>query len=229
MIGAMVRLEPTAWGDALERLEAADLGKIRQDFPDYPYPDLLRALAVGVEALEPADRERYVELAVFPEDLAVPAAAVEVLWSASGASALDGRDRIRRLVARSLARRDEAGRLLLHDLQADYIRCRAGDLAGLHGRLVDGYRERCPEGFHQGPTDGYFYERLAYHLKRAELRQILGDDRWLEAKLRHTGVQALIADFDELSPGDPLTGIQESLRLAAHVLARYPEQLRSQL
>ncbi len=50
MIGAMVRLRPTVWPDALERLERADLDKIRQQFPDYPYPDLLRALEVSVEA-----------------------------------------------------------------------------------------------------------------------------------------------------------------------------------
>lgn len=68
MTGAMVLHRPTGWVDALTRLERADLDKIRRDFPDYPYPDLLRALEVSIEALEPEDRDRYLELAVFRED-----------------------------------------------------------------------------------------------------------------------------------------------------------------
>ena len=72
MIGAMIRLRPTAWKDALARLQRADLGAIKRNFPGYPYPDLLRAIEVSVEGLESADRERYLDLAVFPEDQPIP-------------------------------------------------------------------------------------------------------------------------------------------------------------
>ncbi len=233
MIGAMVRLEPTAWGDALERLERADLDKIRQDFPGYPYPDLLRTLEVSVKALEPKDRERYLELAVFSEDVAVPQEAVEVLWSVTGLDELDVRELFRRLEARSLVRRDEAGHLTLHDLQGDYIRRQADDLQALHGRLIDAYRERCPEGLASGPDDGYLFEWIPHHLVKAgrenDLRQILTYVRWLERKLHGRAVQALIGDFDKLSAEDPLRRVQDALRLAAHVLVRDPKQLRSQL
>jgi hypothetical protein len=58
MIGAMVRLRPTAWKDALCRLQRGDLEAIKRNFPGYPYPDLLRAIDVSVEGLEAADRER---------------------------------------------------------------------------------------------------------------------------------------------------------------------------
>ena len=34
------------------RLRAADLEAIKRNFPGYPYPDLLRAIEVSVEALE---------------------------------------------------------------------------------------------------------------------------------------------------------------------------------
>jgi hypothetical protein len=74
MIGAMVRSDPrpTAWPDALTRLKRADLEKIKRVFPGYPYPDLLRAIDVSVEALEGSDRERYLDLAVFPQNQVHP-------------------------------------------------------------------------------------------------------------------------------------------------------------
>jgi hypothetical protein len=72
MIGAMIRLRPTAWKDALGRLLRADLEAVKRNFPGYPYPDLLRAIEVSVEGLESADRGRYLDLAVFPEDQTRP-------------------------------------------------------------------------------------------------------------------------------------------------------------
>jgi len=47
MIGAMIRLQPTAWKDALDCLCASDLEDIRQAFPGDPYPNLLRAIEVA--------------------------------------------------------------------------------------------------------------------------------------------------------------------------------------
>jgi hypothetical protein len=55
-----------AWKDALTRLRRADLGALEKAFPNYPYPDLLRAIEVSVDRLEPADREKYVDLALSP-------------------------------------------------------------------------------------------------------------------------------------------------------------------
>ena len=70
----------TAWCDALARLRRADLSAIKVKVPDYPYPDMLRAFEVSVEGLESADRERYLDLALFPEDQPVPESALSVLW-----------------------------------------------------------------------------------------------------------------------------------------------------
>ena len=233
MIGAIVRLEPTAWGDALHRLEHADLEKIRQDFPDYPYPNLLRALAVSVESLAPRDRKRYLELAVFPEGLPVPQAAIEVLWSTGNLDSLESRELIRRLTARSLLRRDEESLYRLHDLQGHYIRRKARDLPALHRRLVGAYKAHCPDGLASGPDDGYFFEQMPYHLARSlrvrELREMLSDFNWLSKKMHLTTLQSVISDFELLPSGDKLIRAQAALRLAAHVLARSPEELASQL
>ncbi len=233
MIGATVRLRPTAWRDALERLERADLDKIRRSHPDYPYPDLLRAIGISVEALAPEERERYVELAVFPGNTAVPEAAVEVLWSSRSLEPLDARDLIDRLVARSLARREAAGRLRLHVLQVDYVRRQAGDLQAFHARLVHAYALRCAAGRASGPNDGYYFQRLPHHLVRAdreaELEALLLDFQWLQAKLETAGVAALIDDY-EMLPGKEDAGlVRSALSLAANVLAGDPRQLAGQL
>jgi apoptotic protease-activating factor 1-like protein len=100
MIGTMIRLRPTAWKDALRRLKSADLEAIKRAFPGYPYPDLLRAIEVSVDGLESADRERYLDLTVFPEDQPIPEEALRVLWNLDDA---DTRDCMTHLVARSLA------------------------------------------------------------------------------------------------------------------------------
>ena len=109
---------------------ALDLEAIKRNFPGYPYPDLLRTIEVSVEALERADRERYLDLAVFPEDQPIPEEALRVLWNLDEA---DTRDCMTRLVARSLATWATDGTsLILHDLQRDLIhKRREKDLAWL--------------------------------------------------------------------------------------------------
>jgi hypothetical protein len=64
MSGAKIRLMPAAkaWPDELARLKRADLEKIKRNFPGYLYPDLLRAIDVSIEGLEPTDRKRYLDL-----------------------------------------------------------------------------------------------------------------------------------------------------------------------
>ena len=78
MIGAMVHLRPTAWLDAMEFLRSRDLKEFRPAFPDYPH--LLRAIAGSVDELPPDDRERYLDLAVFPGDAPIPEGPLPVEW-----------------------------------------------------------------------------------------------------------------------------------------------------
>jgi hypothetical protein len=71
------------WADLLDALRKADLAFLQKQFPNYPYPDVLRALKVSVDALAASDpnwAKHYGELAVFPPDEAVPEAAVVQLW-----------------------------------------------------------------------------------------------------------------------------------------------------
>ncbi|MFF5213160.1 NB-ARC domain-containing protein [Streptosporangium sp. NPDC000396] len=231
MAGAMVGGRPERWAGVLRRLRQADLEKIRQAFPHYPHHNLLLAIEVSVEALEPGERERYLDLAVF-QGRAVPAHVVELLWEPLGVDDLETEELLDLFAERSLARMDGDRDLTLHDLQMDYVCRRAGDVARLHTRLLDAYARRAPHGWASGPADGYYFENLAHHLVRAgrkdQLRMLLLNMEWLSAKLSATDMTSLLADFAGIEDADVVL-LRDALRLSSHVLARNPDQLAAQL
>ncbi|MBD2208271.1 hypothetical protein H6G27_00095 [Nostoc linckia FACHB-104] len=241
MVGAMMRSKPAnRWQNILEKLQSADLEKIKQQFPDYPYPDLLKAIAVSVAALDKNCQQRYLDFAVFPEDTPIPEAVLQTFWQPLGLDEFDSQDVIDELVSKSLALRDESGNLRLHDLQFDYVRKQYTTLAKesqgigfLHNRLLNAYSEKYPAGWHSLANDGYIWENLAYHLlfgrREGELQQLLCDFRWLQAKLENINISALIADYDFLPLDENLQLIQGALRLSAHVLNEDKQQLPGQL
>ncbi|BAY89372.1 MULTISPECIES: NB-ARC domain-containing protein [unclassified Tolypothrix] len=241
MVGAMMRGKPpNRWQNILEKLQSADLEKIKQQFPDYPYPDLLKAIAVSVAALDENCQQRYLDFAVFPEDTPIPEAVLQTFWQPLGLDEFDSQDVIDELVSKSLALRDEAGSLRLHDLQFDYVRKQYTTLAKesegigfLHNRLLNAYSEKYPEDWHSLEDDGYIWQNLAYHLvaggREGELQQLLGDFRWLQAKLETININALLTDYDFLLEDENLQLIQGALRLSAHVLNEDKQQLAGQL
>jgi len=234
MLGAMAREKgPARWDGPLHRLQTADLEKIKQEFPDYPYPNLLRAIQVSVDSLEPYLQARYLDFAVFPEDTPVPEAVLQTFWQPEGLDEYDTQDVVDALVNLSLARRDDLGDLNLHDLQFDCVRKQADDLPALHHRLLNAYATRCDDGWSTGPNDGYFFQHLPYHLleagRKEELRGLLLNFDWLQAKLTATDANALIGDYDLFADDDDLRLVQRALRLSAHILARYRTQLAGQL
>ncbi|MBD2205990.1 NB-ARC domain-containing protein, partial [Calothrix sp. FACHB-168] len=241
MVGAMMRGKPAnRWQNILEKLRSADLEKIKQQFPDYPYPDLLKALAVSVEALDENCQQRYLDFAVFPEDTPIPEAVLQTFWQPLGLDEFDSQDVIDELVSKSLALRDEAGNLRLHDLQFDYVRKQYTTLANksegigfLHNRLLNAYSEKYPQGWHSLENDGYIWENLAYHLlaggRKGELQQLLCDFRWLQAKLENININALLADYDFLSENEDLQLIQGALLRSVHILIQDKQQLPGQL
>ncbi len=116
LVGAMVQRRPTAWPDALARLQQHDLAKLQARFAGYPHFDLLHAIETSVDDLDDKRltsrfgcdvRQRYIELAVFPEDEPIPEAALAVLWGEAGLDQADVRDLMDELTARSLTQRFE--------------------------------------------------------------------------------------------------------------------------
>ena len=197
----------------------------------------MRAIGVSVDALDEtlgdrSKRDRYLDFAAFPEQMPIPEAVLKTLWKPLGIDDLDAQDLIDLFVERSLARRDDQGRLSLHDLQLDYVRKQTGDLKTLHRRLLDAYRSKCTDGWATGPDDGYFFQRLPWRLKQAgdrdQLGALLGDIAWMRGKLRATDVYELLADYDD--SGDVALGlIKRALSLSAGKIFKDKEQLESQL
>ncbi|MBW4505089.1 MAG: hypothetical protein KME64_01000 [Scytonematopsis contorta HA4267-MV1] len=236
MVGAIMQGKPiNRWQNILKKLHDADLDKIKQKFPDYPYADLFKAIHVSVEALEDNVKQRYLDFAVFAEDTPISEVVLQTFWQPLGLDEFDIQDIADELVSKSLVSQDDKGYLTLHDLQVDYVR-KSLDLLGvksLHNQLLNAYSEKYPDGWHTLDNDGYIFQYLAYHLfqaeRVAELRQLLFDFRWLKAKLKKTNFNALIADYDFLTGDNELYLVKGALVRSAHVLAKDDNQLIGQL
>jgi len=236
--GAMVAGKgANRWQNVLHKLQTADLEKLSQQFPDYPYPTLFKAIQVSVEALPPEETERYLDFAIFPEDTPIPEAVFVGFWAGEGLTQYDVQDVVDTLVKRSLAFRDAQGRISLHDLQLDYVRKQAGEIAPRQERFLNSYRQRYPQGYHTVEDDGYFFRHLiSHHLQHRpeDIRHLLLDFPWLQAKLEATDVKALLLDFESVEGGeigtrDSLRLVKSAIRMSATILGKDKTQLISQL
>jgi len=230
LCGAQIR-DGVSWSDLLEALKEADL-----KFLDHEERSVMKSLKVSVDRLSEEERECYLLLAVFPPDETIPEAAILTLWAhARKLDEKNGRRLLAVLDRRSLLKRDIdniSSAIEIHDLLHDFLRASCSDLQALHNRILDAYRP-AGGGWPSGPNDGYFFQHLVYHLSQAqrseEIKSLLLDFDWIEAKLQATDVPSLLSDYDRADSDEDLSPIQGAIRLSAHVLSRNPEQLPGQL
>ncbi|WP_223291760.1 NB-ARC domain-containing protein [Defluviicoccus vanus] len=232
LAGAQVK-DGRIWTDVLAALKQGDL-----EFLDHPYGSVFKSLRASVEALPEDQATRYGELAVALEDVPLPVAAVARLWrQTAGLEPHTSRKLLQTFASKallSLAGEGDAAAVGFHDLQYDFLRLNADDPRAPHRALIDAYRDEIGAAWARlSIDDPYLWPRLADHLLAAgwegELRALLLDYRWLAAKLAATDINALLADYDRLPGDEDLRLIQQALRLSAHVLAKQPDQLPSQL
>ena len=239
MCGAMAKDE-TPWSDILEALQEADLTFIEKQFPNYPYPDMLKSLKVSLELLareNPEAARYYHELVVFPVDETIPEVAVMTFWLfTNGLKERNARKLLTLLEGKALLRLEgkAPNRLIsLHDLQHDYLRAVMGDLSSLNGLLLKAYQQECKDGWPNGPNDGYYFEHLAYHLieacQKEELYKLLFHFAWLQANFEATNINFLISDYDYFPNDSNLHHVQSAIRLSAHILNKDKSQLAGQL
>ena len=232
MAGAMVA-RGRSFTDVVALIEQ-DLTRVHADLdPAYQYRNLLAAIEAGISDLPEGDQQRYEQLAVFAGRGPFPREAAGVLWRPELAEAEVG-DLLAELAGRSLLTAAGDGWYAAHDLQYDVLKRRLGPagLAAAHARLLDGYRNRYPRGWAGSATDPYLAGTLAGHLHEAgrdgELRALLTDTAWIQARLAAGQLPGLVSDYGYAD--DPLTRqIVRALRLSGQILAAHPGLVPAQL
>ncbi|MGH3809826.1 MAG: NB-ARC domain-containing protein, partial [Pseudonocardiaceae bacterium] len=190
-----------------------------------------RTIGVSLGRLTPEQRERYRELAVFGEDVAIPGPVLARYWQATGGwSAFAARRFCQRLAELALVSdyRQDPERVVLHDVIRAYLREQTRHRRGeLDRALIDAHRGLVPkEGgasawWRLPPEQSYLWAWLPTHLRGAgldqELRVCLHHPGWLVGKLEQVGPAGLEADL-ALSD-DPLSrALGTAVRQNAHVL-----------
>lgn len=195
--GGLLNGRANAWTTALHRLSNAQLDYIRFPLEHYPYPQLQLAIQASVDALEPRFRDRYLTMGVFPEDVPVPEGVLSTLWDVDE---YEMQSTVDSWLTVSLATRDDQGRIALHDLQLDYVRkVTPHGIVALHQQVVRQYAAFCGGTWSKGPNDGYFFQRIAWHMAGAEKWQELAimllDGAYIRAKLDVLSHLELSQDF----------------------------------
>jgi len=222
-----------SWGYILTALQKADLEHLKQQFPEYPlYPDLFRVLHVSVEELNTLLREKYVQFAVFAEDMAIPQEAIFTLWADDELEEYKFDSFLSELVERSLIQKINDDNYTLHSLQLDYLKScikkEGTTLKALHQSFIERLGDPLTLKF------DYAWRNYIWHLvnagKEHKALELLRDFRWIEVKLFATDIYALLNDYELLDMSEPLKDeIYKALRLSSYGLSQYKDQLASQL
>ncbi|WP_308301341.1 DUF4062 domain-containing protein [Frankia sp. Mgl5] len=192
-----------------------------------------RAVAATVEAslglTAPSDRECYLSLAIFPEDVDIPLNVLALLWPGRRLDTVC--ENLTGLGLVADYRLDPPGpRLVLHDVIRAYLRQHVDDQAGAHARLVDAAAGLLPGPAEDGRTPwwrlpedlGYLWRFLPRHLAEAgrhdDLVTLVTDLRWVEARTRRMGsAVGVVADLD-LAATPLSVALAAQLRLSDHLL-----------
>jgi WD40 repeat protein len=257
MVGAVARHRgPQAWPGLLRRLRERQLDKIAHKFADnYEHATLLRAIEVAIDDLDPADQQRWAELAVFAGQGGVPESAISTLWQPFDQDDLDTGDRISRFLARSLLHAAGQGRYRLHDLQYDVAFLQLGtdpasaqqSLTNVHARLAETYAQRVAGAAKASSQAGW--AELATALARkpaADPAWRIADDGYLLSHIvahlcsgdRPHEAAALLTEYDWITIGLARRGLaqlagdyaltaMDSLRIVRDALSRSARALSS--
>ncbi|HYR86543.1 MAG TPA: TIR domain-containing protein [Terriglobia bacterium] len=208
-----------------EALEEEGIEAFDHRNPAHPNQAVRASMEVSLRLLTANERERYVELGIFPEDADISFDAIRRLWNLTEYST---KKLLSFLSDLSLVEFDRpAARVRIHDVIRKWLAGEMRAALALHTRLIASW------GDPHGLEDEYAWRWFGYHMananRREELRLLLLDIAWMEAKLAATNVTALVNDYTYLLPDTELERVQSAISLAAHVVSRDPAQLAGQL
>ena len=190
-----------------------------------------RTIGVSLSRLSTQQRQRYLELAVFGEDVAIPGPVLARYWQATGGwSAFQTRRYCQRLAELALVSeyRSDPERVMVHDVIRSYLREQTHHRhSELNRTLINAHRSLVPHdgqisAWWQLPAEQtYLWEWLPTHLRNAgleqELRACLQHPGWLVGKLEQVGPAGLEADL-ALSDDPVSRALGTAVRQNAHVL-----------
>jgi hypothetical protein len=198
---------------------------------DERHTAVARTIGVSLSRLTAEQRARYLELAVFGEDVVIPGPVLARYWKATGGwSPFQTWRYCQRLADLALVsdyRRDPE-QVVLHDVIRAYLREQTQHRRSeLDRALLDAHRSLVADegdmsAWWQLPAEQtYMWAWLPAHLRGAgleqELRACLHHPGWLVGKLEHVGPAGLEADL--VLSDDPLSrALGTAVRQNAHVL-----------
>jgi WD40 repeat protein len=228
MIGGMIKAgDENTWKYSLAMLREADLEEVAQRFPNYPYPDLFKAIEVSINSLTGEDRHNYLQLGVFKEDTRIPEEMIHLLWKTEGWKEYHTHKLINSFTERSILQRIGSGVYGLHDLQLDYIRRTSTNLGAVHQHLINNL------GNPLTLPILYAWNNYIWHLKKAGQTDaaflLLQNFDWIEAKLFASNINELLKDYEHFTLDENTGLIYRTLKLSSTVLATDKNQLPTQL
>ena len=196
--------------------------------------DRHEAVAATVEAslevLTPEQLDRYVELAIFPEDVMVPLEALKLWWSRYGVDARAVEQLCDEFADLSLLQtyQVQPEAVVLHDVVRGYLRSRCGSehLRVLNDQFVQAVgRDMGFKGelawWELPDHHEYLWSYLPFHLGEAgrvgEQRQLVSDLRWVCSKLERLGPVETEADL-ALSDAPEAVELRREIGRSAHLL-----------
>ncbi len=190
-----------------------------------------KTISVSLELLDAKQRQRYGELAIFPEDVEIPLFTVKKLWARTGGlDEFDTDELCSRLNRFSLLLSYDAERqrIRLHDVVRKFlIDQQLQNLPSIHAQLLDAHSPR-NDWSEMSADEVYLWDNLASHLVEAgrgeELVTTVKDWRYLVAKTfirKSLSVEADLLAAEQLSPDDAaLRLLRRNFVNSGHLLNR---------
>jgi WD40 repeat protein len=131
-----------------------------------------RTIEVSLGLLTAAERERFLELAVFPEDVDLPLATIGKLWRArAGLNRVNTERLCEKFESLSLLLKFDPGEgvIRIHDVIRKYIvQVQGRGLPGIHRVLLDAHMPGSGCWADLPDDEPYMWDHVAYHLVEAE-------------------------------------------------------------
>ncbi len=193
---------------------------------------IFAVMRAAISVMEPELRQRYAELVIFPEGVAISAIGIARLWQMTGnMTAEQSNEALRLFRANYLIETDGT----LHKAQQDYLHTITTEEQRqvLHRKLAASYGD--PDCWAALPeeADQYGWKWLAWHVlqakEEAQLRNLLLNATYCQLKIANAGCRALIADMNLIAEDQVIQQLKLALQIGQGVLEKYPEELQNQI